>query len=218
MSSHGLFAATGKKSKPVAGRDDDGKIIKVPRRARQEDDFEPTPPEPTRSFCKAELDRIRQFSRVIEPAAGNGCMATDIEECTGGTVLRSDVVDRGCGAGIISFYDMESIPKNSAIITNPPFVECHNDAPWVRHALEVLKTEYLALLLPLSWLGAANKSKLFEDHPPSVIYLMRWRIDFTGMGANPSNHCWYVWGADHVGETIFRCIDFRDDPRQPEMF
>ncbi len=143
---HGLFAATGKKSKPVYVRDGDGNKKKALYLPRNGDDFYPTPSEPTRSFCKAEMSRLLQFEQIFECAAGDGKMASDLEECTGLNILKSDLIDRGCGANICDFYDLTTLPANTCIITNPPFSECHGDPKWVRHALEVLKAPYLALL------------------------------------------------------------------------
>lgn len=215
---HGLFAATGKKPKPVHVRDDDGNIVKVAKRPRQEHDFEPTPPEPTRAFCQAEMIRIKQFNQILECAAGDGRMARDLEECTGLKVLMSDLIDRGCDANICDFYDFTSLPANTCIITNPPFDQCHHDPKWVRHALEVLEAPYLALLLPLSWLGTVEKQPLWRDHRPARIYLMRWRIDWTGMGSNPSLNAWYVWDSQHDSDECFmRMIDKVDDPRQQKL-
>ena len=190
---HGLFNATGKKAKE--------------HRPRQELDFEHTPPEPTIALCRAELARIQNFDMIIEPACGDGRMARDLENCTGLYVDKYDIADRGCGAQVISFYDLKSVHDNSCIITNPPFCECHDDAPFVRHALEVIGSQYLALLLPLNWMTAQARTQLLNDHPPARIYVMRWRIDFTGKKAQPASHSWYVWDKMSRGETVVRLLD-----------
>ena len=217
---HGLFAAFGNKTKPVHVIDDDGNITKGLYLPRKGDDFYPTPPEPTRAFCKAEMRRLSQFKHILEPAAGNGCMARDLHECTGIHVLLSDIVDRGCGANIISFYDYLDLPLNTCIVTNPPFNECNwrdGKAKWMRHALENLECKYMALLLPWGWMGAGGMGGFWKDHPPARVYLMRWKIDFTGQGAPPMLNCWAVWDKEHKGETVLRMLDKYDDPRQPEF-
>ena len=190
---HGLFKATGKKAKE--------------HRPRQKLDFEPTPPEPTRALCRAELLRIQDFDMIVEPACGDGRMARDLSECTGLYVDKYDIADRGCGAQILSFYDLKVMLPTACIITNPPFCECHVDAPFVRHALETLNAQYLALLLPLNWTSAQCRRQLLIDHPPARIYVVRWRIDFTGKKAQPATHAWHVWDKLHCNETVLKYLD-----------
>lgn len=202
-SARGLFRATGKTPtvEPV----------------REEHDFYPTPPEPIRAFIHAEQSRLIEFDAVWEAAAGDGALVREME-AMGYTVKSSDLIDRGCGADIRSFYDFgPNDAPAKAIVTNPPFAECNKDPGWVRHALEVIGVEYMALLLPLNWLGAAGRAGLWAQYPPARIHLMRWRIDFTGQGAPPMLNAWYVWDRAHVGEPVLRMMD-RKDARQAELF
>lgn len=210
MSARGLFRATGKTAHPTLVGIDNGEGVYVEAVAREENDFYPTPPEPTRAILHAEGDRLRQFGTVWEPAAGDGAMAREIEGI-GLAVAKSDLIDRGCGAEIRSFYDFTTPPAR-AILTNPPFAEC-NSGKWVRHALEVLGVEYMALLLPFNWPGAESRSGLWSKHKPARVYLMRWRIDFTGKGAPPMLNAWFVWDAKSTGETALHMLD-RSDARQ----
>ena len=120
-SAKGLFRATGKSSKPVHVMLD-GEIVKSDSLVREKDDFYPTPPEPTRAFLHAEIHRLKEFSTIWEPAAGDGAMVREMESL--GLVVRaSDMIDRGCDADIRSFYEFPVAPA-SAIVTNPPFQEC----------------------------------------------------------------------------------------------
>lgn len=214
-SARGLFRATGKAAKPVAAKLLDGTFAKVGSVAREKDDFYPTPPEPTRALIYAEGDRLRSFQAIWEPAAGDGAMMRELSEL-GVPIVGSDLIDRGCGATIASFYDFAA-PMAPAIVTNPPFSECNRDPGWVRHALETLNADYMALLLPVNWLGAAGRAGLWAAYPPARVYLMRWRIDFTGQGAPPMLNAWFVWDRAHQGETVLRMLD-RKDARQAELF
>lgn len=217
-SARGLFRATGKASKPVAVRDMWGDIVKVDSLEREKDDFYPTPPEPTRAFLHAEIGRLRDFSTVWEPAAGDGAMVREMES-VGLAVFSSDLIDRGCGAEIRSFYDW-SFPAAGAIVTNPPFQECgwgNGKARWLKHALDVLDVEYMALLLNWTWPGAGGLAPFWAQHPCARVYLMRWKIDFTGQGAPPMLNGWFVWDKEHRGETVLRMLD-RTDARQSELF
>ena len=214
-SARGLFRATGNVAKPVPVQLLDGTFTKVSEVEREKDDFYPTPPEPTRALLSVEGGRMRDFPLVWEPAAGDGAMIREME-AVGLAVVGSDMIDRGCGATISSFYDF-AVPLAPAIVTNPPFSECNRDPGWVRHALETLGVEYMALLLPVNWLGASTRAALWSAYSPARVYLMRWRIDFTGQGAPPMLNAWFVWDRRHDGETILRMLD-RKDSRQGEMF
>lgn len=219
-SARGLFRATGKASKPVPQRLLDGSYTKAEHLEREPDEFYPTPPEPTRAFLHAEIDRLRDFPLIWEPAAGDGAMVREMESL-GLDVYASDLVDRGCNADIRDFYGFQGIPADlRAIVTNPPFAECgwgNGKARWLKHALDVLNVEYMALLLNWSWPGAGGLAPFWAQHPPARVYLMRWKIDFTGQGAPPMLNGWFVWDKKHQGETILRMLD-RKDARQSELF
>ncbi|GAA4169234.1 hypothetical protein [Shinella granuli] len=215
-SARGLFRATGKASKPVLTLLD-GEIVKADALEREKDDFYPTPPEPTRAFLHAEIDRLRDFGTIWEPAAGDGAMVREMES-VGLTVRASDLVDRGCGADIRSFYDFPVAPA-AAIVTNPPFQECgwgNGKARWLYHALDTLGVEYMALLMNWSFPGAGGLAPFWASFPPARVYLMRWKIDFTGQGAPPMLNGWFVWDKLWGGETVLRMLD-RKDARQGEL-
>ena len=217
-SARGLFRATGNKAKPVFDLIN-GEIVElVDGLTREKDDFYPTPPEPTRAFLHAEIDRLRDFETIWEPAAGDGAMVREMETL-GLTVRASDLVDRGCDADIRSFYDFPVAPS-PAIVTTPPFSECgwgNGKARWLYHALDTLDVEYMALLMNWSWPGAGGLAPFLAKHPISRIYLMTWKVDFTGQGAPPMLNAWFCWDKRHRGETIFRTLR-RSDARQGELF
>lgn len=213
-SARGLFRATGNSAREVPLQLLDGSFTKG-EAVREEDDFYPTPPEPTRALLAAELGRLRQFPSIWEPAAGDGAMVREMR-ALGLTVHASDMIDRDCGAELRNFYDFKNAPC-SAAFTNPPFAECNRDPGWVRHALETLGLEYMALLLPLNWFGASGRAALWAQWPPARVYIMRWRIDFTGQGAPPMLNCWVVWDDQHSGEPILKMLD-QADARQYDLF
>lgn len=216
-SARGLFRATGKKPRPVYDLID-GEIVQLDDGlTREKDDFYPTPPEPTRAFLHAEIDRLRDFGTIWEPAAGDGAMVREMES-VGLRVRASDLVDRGCGADIRSFYDFPVAPAD-AIVTNPPFAECgwgNGKARWLYHALDTLNVEYMALLMNWGFPGAGGLAPFWAEFPPARVYLMRWKIDFTGQGAPPMLNGWFVWDKLWEGETVFRVLD-RKDARQGEL-
>ena len=212
----GLFRATGNTAHPVLVGIEDGLGIYEANPQREKDDFYPTPPEPTRAILSAEASRLRDFGTIWEPAAGDGAMAREIR-AVGLGVVESDMVDRGCNAEIRSFYDYSATDAPArAILTNPPFSECNSGA-WIRHALEVVQVEYMALLLPFNWPGASGRAGLWAKHTPSRVYLMRWRIDFTGKGAPPMLNAWFVWDAVPSGGGSQLMMLDRDDARQEAL-
>jgi hypothetical protein len=219
VSARGLFRATGKRSTPVALLcAETGETAVVEHLERDENDFYPTPPEPIRALLAAERDRLADFPLIWEPAAGDGALTREMQRAGFGTV-GSDLIDRGCGAILRSFYDFE-LPLAAAVITNPPFQECNwrdGKGRWIFHALETLRLDYMALLLPWSWPGAAGLAGLWGRIPPSRVYLMRWRIDFTNQGNSPTFSGWFVWDRQHRGETVLRMMD-RVDPAQGVLF
>jgi len=200
-SARGLFRATGRSSKPVVVQMLDGSFAKSDSGLdREKDDFYPTPPEPTRALLAAEIGRLRDLDRIWEPAAGDGAMAREIE-ALGIKCALSDLVDRGAGATIRDFYDFD-VPAAPAIVTNPPFGECgwgNGKARWLKHALDTLDVEYMALLMNWGWPGAGGLRTFYAAHPPARVYLMRWKIDFTGQGAPPMLNAWFVWDKQHRG-------------------
>lgn len=215
-SARGLFRATGKTAKSVMVGLVGGEAVYDEAPARESDDFYPTPHEPIRALLHAEGGRLRQFTRGIwECAAGDGALVREMRAC-GLTVHASDLVDRGCGATIRDFYAYGSADAPAdAIVTNPPWGEGQE---WALHGRDKVCAPYMALLMPWKWPASGKMSALWDIDPPARAYLMRWRIDWTGMGANPSNDAWYVWdGNTPLGETRMLMLD-RKDARQAELF
>lgn len=224
VSARGLFRATGKAAKPVAvraGNDRAGAYELAESLPRAPNDFYPTPPEPIRALLSVERARLAEFDAVWEPAAGDGALVRELQRA-GLDTFASDLVDRGCGAAIRSFYDFSAAPC-AAMLTNPPFAEINwrdGRGRWLTHALDALKLEYMALLLSWSWPGAGGLAPLWRKFPPARVYLMRWKIDFTGQGAPPMLNGWFVWDRAHWREfshTHFLMLD-RADAAQGELF
>ena len=194
QSAHGLFRATGKRARPVRRQMLDGEFDASPQPARAADDFMPTPPEPTIALCHYERRALARFPLIWEPACGDGRMMRDLESC-GHAVVGSDLRDRGCAAIVQDFFAFTA-PLAPCIVTNPPYNKVNardGRGEWIWHAMERLGVDYMALLLNWSWPGAGGLARLWEAWPPSVVYLMRWKIDFTGGGAPPMLNAWFVW-------------------------
>tara|TARA_R110002074_G_scaffold253081_4_gene425096 strand:- start:2102 stop:2788 length:687 start_codon:yes stop_codon:yes gene_type:complete len=155
--------------------------------------FYRTPPEAPVAFLNVEARRIRYLSRrVSECASGEGDLvrvltAYDFD------VVASDIRrgDEICGRGGVDFLKSKRLAA-PVIITNPPFGAVAEQ--FIRHAKK-LKALYLALLLPAGFFqSAAANIRCFLDHPPTRIWPLGFRLDFTRAGkALPNAFCWFVW-------------------------
>ena len=102
-----------------------------------------------------------------------------------------------------------------------PFSECNwrdGKGRWIEHSIDVLGLEYMALLMSWSWPGAGNLGPLWQRLPPARVYLMQWKIDFTGQGAPPMLNAWFVWDSRWRGETVLRMLNKDMNANQGEMF
>jgi hypothetical protein len=198
-SAKGLFRSTGKVSTDT-----------TPREAN---DFYPTPPEVTRALLAVEGDRLRAYSTVWEAAAGDGAMA-DVLEQSGFSVIKTDLIDRGCGAELGDYFSITRAPAK-AMITNPPYHHINardGKGRWLTHAFD-LDLEYIALFLNWDWPAAAGLGGILARYPISRAYVARWKVDFTGKGAPPQRNGWFIWDREWEGETALRFLD-RHDERQ----
>lgn len=162
---------------------------------RREGDFYPTPWEATVAL----LEEVKFPKRIKEPACGDGAMAC-VLEAYGYTVEASDIADHGYG-GRQDFLTHEPVLKSEAwgVITNPPFKLAEE---FVRRALRI--TSKVAMLLKATYPNAADRIKLFSEHPPSRVLPLTWRLDFTGGGAPTMDCTWFVWGIEGPPLTLLR--------------
>lgn len=164
---------------------------------RQKDDFYSTTPECTLAFLAAESDHLKGH-RILEPCCGTGAISS-ILIGHGFDVVSSDLVDRGYGQVGIDFLQTTSTDC-TAMVTNPPYKLAEQ---FIRHALEDLQVTYLALLLKSQYWHSSRRYKMFQQHPPAVIYPLLWRPDFLNRGGPTMDFQWTVW-RPHDGETVFR--------------
>lgn len=207
-SARGLFRATGKTATHIAKTD--AGYERTDKVEREANDFYPTPPEVTRALLAYEGDRIRQYGSVWESAAGDGAMTREIE-AFGLPCIKTDLIDRGCGAQLVNFFDVQE-RLSDAMITNPPYCEINardGKGRWLTHALG-LGCRYVALFLNWDWPAAGGLSHILDQHPISRAYVCRWKVDFTGKGAPPQRNGWFIWDMGHSGPTELHYMDRRD--------
>lgn len=165
---------------------------------RKTADFYATPLECTLALMSVEALAIREYAPVWEPACGDGAICQVLERY-GINTTASDMYSRGCGQSGIDFLKT-SCRESLAVVTNPPFSLA---AKFIQHAWS-LKIEYMALLLKSTFWHARIRWPLFKKRPPSVIYPLLWRPDFSG-GGSPTMDCfWVVWDFNRQNGTQYQ--------------
>lgn len=199
---------------------DDAEVMRPARPSlRRADDFYPTgQPEAIRALLAREGQHIRRLGQVWEPACGDGALVREIRGA-GIPCIASDLVDRGCAGAFQADFFASDIALAPAIITNPPFnlISARDGhGRWLRHSLALPGWDYIALLLSWDWCAARQNGlgALLESNPFSYVYLMRWKLDFTGEGSPPQRNGWFVWRRNWTETPMaIRFMD-RDDGRQ----
>lgn len=151
-------------------------------------DFFPTPAWATEALVDKEF-----FSGSIwECACGDGAMAEVLKQVSE-DVYSSDLHDRGYGEAGIDF--LTSDKKFDNIVTNPPY----NAAEGFVHQGLQLANKKFALLLRLAFLEGGNRQRtIFDENPPTRVWVFSERITFYPAGAEVKGsgttaYAWFVW-------------------------
>lgn len=164
-------------------------------------DFYPTPKWATHALIENE----RFEGDIWECACGDGDMS-DVLKQASDKVTSSDLFDRGYGESGVDFTNTHRRARN--IITNPPF---HSAEPFV-HSAQKNADEKFALLLRLAFLeGAARQKNIFNQSPPSTVWIFSERITFypknaVRKGSGTTAYAWFVWDKNHVGATQLKWL------------
>lgn len=154
---------------------------------RREDDLYPTPPEATIAL----LREVTLPKHVWEPACGDGAMA-EVLKAHGHKVFATDLVDRGYGQQRDFLgSDWSRADQEFAIVTNPPF-KLNLAELFIRRALAF--TPVVCILHKATFPNAAKRLALFDEHPPSRVLPLTWRLDFTKAGRPHTDCTWFCWG------------------------
>lgn len=160
---------------------------------------------------EALLDRETLPPNVWEPACGDGAMAVPMVE-RGHAVFATDLHDRGFGRGGVDFLLETAMPgRCTAIVTNPPFKFATR---FLEHSLS-LKPECIALFCRLSFLEGGERRQIFEEHPPSRVWVFSRRVTLLhgslateGDNEAPSEmkgamaFAWFVWRRHQRSATV----------------
>lgn len=181
------------------------------RHKRKPADFYPTQAEATQGLLNT--NPPPPGARLWECACGEGHISR-VLEANGFLVASTDLRYTGYGMAGVDF--LKTLPDLSTpidgIVTNPPFSLAE---AFIRHALDVLEVDYLALLLKANYFHTQGRVALKERYPPTGIHPVTWRIPFLKKerGNSPLMDCtWYVWekGKPVVHDLIVKPTEFPD--------
>lgn len=172
---------------------------------REYREFYATHPSVTRDLLREETFG----ENILEPFCGSGTMAKVLTQA-GHKVKAYDIVDRGYGE-VCDFFNLE-IPDNRwDIVTNPPY---NDDLIQIINQCLKIANNKVAILMPLRYLsGKARYSELYQQQPPSRVYVYQERIciaknadfeKYSDAGANMEIYAWFIWDKSYTGETLLR--------------
>ncbi len=143
---------------------------------------------------------------IWECACGEGHLSKRMEEL-GKQVVSTDLIDRGYGKGGVDFLTSKKLLANN-IITNPPYKYAQE---FVEKAIS-LRPEKIAMFLKLTFLEGQKRKKLFNKHPPKVVYVFSYRVkcalngNFNSVSSSAVAYAWFVWENGFKGDTIIKHI------------
>ena len=127
----------------------------------------------------------------------------------GKKVLSTDIIDRGHQDYVEDFLKTER-DFDGDIITNPPYKFA---TEFVLKALEKVKDGgKVAMFLKLTFLEGQDRfKKIFEKHPPKVVYVYSKRIQCgkNGIfeGSSAVCYAWFVWQKGYKGKPSLSWIE-----------
>lgn len=159
------------------------------------------------------LLQLEKFSPYVwECACGEGHLSKVLKS-HGYNVKSSDIVNRGYeGTETLDFLKIqkEDIKQDFSrdIITNPPYKYAKE---FVKHALDIsMDSTKIAMFLKVQFLEGKARRKLFDKHPPKVIYVASSRLNcamngnFEKYQSSAVAYAWFIWEKGFKGDTIVR--------------
>lgn len=152
------------------------------------------------------LLELETFSpNIWECACGEGHLSKVFEKA-GYNVRSTDLVDRGFGTGGIDFLSDNIQHWDGDIITNPPY---RHAQLFVEKALSIISPGMkVVMFLRVQFLEGKRRKKMYEKHPPKVVYISSSRLrcakngEFKGSSAVA--FAWFVWVKGFRGEPVIR--------------
>ena len=166
---------------------------------READDLYCTHPSAVEALCDLET-----FSPEIwEPCAGLGHIA-DTLRSRGYKVRESDILTRGRDIEKLDFLQCNE-RVDMDIVSNPPYKIA---TPIIRKAMEVVSNgNRVAMWLRILFLESMERKKLFEEFPPTQVWISSKRIpcamngDFENISSSAQGYMWLIFQKGYQGET-----------------
>lgn len=162
---------------------------------REKDDFYATPPMEVANILNYE----NISGTVLEPCCGMGHMVQGIlESGFKGTILATDLIDRGFGIGNLDFLS-EKYPYTEDvdnIIINPPFKLIEE---FVNKSIEIAKNKVIVFARNQFAEGQSRYEKIFKNNPTTRIYQYVDRVacakcgDFNKTLSSNMAFGWFIW-------------------------
>ena len=159
------------------------------------------------------LLELEEFDHYVwEPACGEGHLSKVLKN-HGYDVKSSDIINRGYdGTEIIDFLRVQKedvkydFPRD--IITNPPYKYAKE---FIEKALDIsMGSVKIAMFLKVQFLEGKARRKLFDKHPPKIIYVASSRLncamngEFEKYPSSAVAYAWFIWEKGYKGDTIVR--------------
>lgn len=156
------------------------------------------------------LLQVEKFNDdVWECACGERHLSNVLEDYLY-NVRSSDIIDR-CGNEVYDFLQADNTTWDGDIITNPPYKYA---TEFVYKALDIIpEGNRCAMLLRLQFLEGKERKKLFQQHPPKIVYAFSGRVscakngDFKSMKNGAVAYAWFVWEKGYKGDTILKWLN-----------
>jgi hypothetical protein len=169
---------------------------------REENDYYATTPE-----AAEHLLRLETFSdNIWECACGAGHLS-EVFVQNGYNVTSTDLIDRGYGVHGIDFLKTNRRFYGD-IVTNPPYKYA---SEFVEKALSVVAPgKKVAMFLKLLFMESKGRKKLFEETPPTCIYVSSGRLicakngEFDKIKGSAVGYGWYIWQKGFIGNTTLK--------------
>lgn len=157
---------------------------------RAERDYYATPSIAGEHLLKA----YPKINNIWECSCGEGSLSAGLKKA-GIVAMESDIVVRGYPCDELDFLQAKDT-HNGWIVINPPYSLA---LEFVEKALE-LANDGVAMFLRIQFLESQKRQRLFQNNPPSFVYVYSKRCPqcaLNGVFANPTGnattYCWFIW-------------------------
>lgn len=184
---------------------------------RQNEDFYASDPRII-SHLFNKMPELKFLSNIVEPCAGDGTLADQIEIITGKSVDKFDLIQRRGDIKPIDYFKLDIQNNYDLIITNPPYKRGSKTNPGladmiVKMLKDVKPGGYVALFLKTIHLESQERyNKIFSTMPPEKIFVYAPRVScyknnnqYTTQGA--ISYSWFIWHKQIDGTFINKPVE-----------